>query len=371
MRKLFALLATSLAVISLGWSQTPLEKSAGKQDKSADKADRTPKPGSKSPDQTPGKGLELGKASDADKKLDEAIAKIEALATYQAGIRQTTEMLGYKFTSEGRCAFGPDYRMLYELTVHMTDRETKGTLLEVCDGRRHIRSQKILDTHDVIELNVEAIREIIEKPVFKKEARDELVRELGFSGIVPLLRGLRNTQRFDTIEEDTLGDAPVFILKGTWRDEVLNPTGSGARGQKPTITQMPAHIPSKTTLWLGKEDGWPHRMLLESAKKGATPPTVITLEFLNPQIGGELPASLFAIELPADVKSHDQTPDYKRMLTALLQKFEQDQKQEKAPKSGGGDANDGAGAESSGGDAKPRGLDLPSSKSKAPSQSKD
>lgn len=287
----------SLVLAQVPGGQAPAGKPAGKTEKPGLKFGAAPTP------------------SEAEKLLDEAITKIEALEQYRADVRQVTEMLGYRFTADGQYAVAPDFRMLFELKVQLTD--TTGSLKEVCDGRVHWRSQQILDTQEIVKIDVKKIREVLDKPQFNKDVRDMMVKRLGFSGIVPLMRGLRENQSFDAHQEDILNDVPVYVLDGQWREEAISQ--ASYRGQALSLANLPPHIPNKTTLWIGQEDGWPYKFRMESTKKIQGFMTVITLEFLNPQIGVELPESLFMFEPPSGVRVEDQTDLLNQTLNSVLQ----------------------------------------------------
>src|SRR6266516_2473546 len=124
----------SLVLSLVALAQQPAEKPTKPAEKPAENA------ADKAAGKAPEKGLKLGTSSAAEKLLDEAIAKIEALKQYRSDVRQVVEMLGYKFIAEGQYAVGPDFRMLFELKVQLT--HTTGTVKEVCDGRVHWKHQQ-------------------------------------------------------------------------------------------------------------------------------------------------------------------------------------------------------------------------------------
>ncbi len=325
MWKTFAYLAPFGACLAAALAQPPQEKPT-KPDKSAAKPADKPaaKPGEKAAQKPAGKSsdsVRFGVPTETEKHIDQAIAKIEALKQFRCDVRQVVEVLGYRFVADGQYAVGPDMKMLFELKMQLTDPDTVGSLKEVCDGRVHWKHQQVIDLPQVIKIDVKKIREVMDNPKFKKELRDEFTRRLGFSGMVPLMQGLRDSQKFDSHEEDSLGEIPVYVLHGTWTDEAL--AKSTFRGQQLTMANLPQQIPDKSTVWLGQKDGWPYKIRLESSKKGQSSPTVITIEFLRPMIDVDLPESLFTFEPPAGVKVEDLTDSLYRGLNAILQQPEQ------------------------------------------------
>ncbi|GEM_PF-3950490 len=322
MRQTLIYLAPLFVSVCVGVTAQPDKKTAP-VDATTSRPDASDKPAVKQPAAKPNaKPFDPTRKAavedtESDKLLDETIKKIEALKQFRAEVRQVTEMFGYKFAADGQYAVGPDYRMLFELKVRLTDPDTYGTMKEVCDGRVHWRHQQVLDTSNLTRTDLKRLREVLDKPQFNKDLRDQLVRGFGFSGIVPLLKGLRDTQRFTSHKEDKLDDADVYVLEGGWKEDVIGRTVF--RGQQLSMGNLPSYVPNKTTLWIGREDGWPHRVRMESEKKTQGSKTVVTLEFLNPQIGVDLPESLFFFEPPSGVRPDDQTETLYQQLNTILQ----------------------------------------------------
>jgi hypothetical protein len=240
-------------------------------------------------------------------------------------------MLGYTFTAEGQYAVAPDFHLLYELKVQLTH-DTTGSIKEVCDGRTHWRNQKVLDTQELVKVDIRKLREVLDKPQFNKELRDQLLQQLGFSGMIPLMKGLRETQTFESDEEDTLDGKAVRVLHGAWREAAISQ--SQFRGQQLSLAKLPTqfpYVPSKSTVWIGRDDGWLHKVELEGSKKVQGSVTKITFEFLNPRVDVDIPESLFAFEPPAGVKAEDQTESMVQRLNLILQ---QGQNSDRRPATG-------------------------------------
>jgi hypothetical protein len=331
-----------LPVVLCAWvfAQEPAEKPAKTPGQQADKP--TPKLGKLTQQATdsaddkagdkPGEAgrKKLGISTEAGNLLDQAIVKVEALPQFRCDLRQVTEMLGYRFSADGQYAIGPDYRMLYELKVQLTD--TTGTIKEVCDGRYHWKNQKIFDDQQLTKLDFKKILDILNKPQFNKDARTQLIQGMGFSGMVPMMTGLRDSQKFETFDEQTLDDEPVYVLHGEWNETVISQ--ASFRGQQLSLAKLPPYMPNKSTAWIGRENGWLYKVEMESTQKVQGSTTKITLEFLNPQIGVELPPSTFEFEPPSGVKVQDQTETVAQRLNLFLQQT-QTQTKSTSPSSGG------------------------------------
>jgi outer membrane lipoprotein-sorting protein len=298
--------------------------------------------------------LKIGVTTEAEKILNDSLAKMEVIKQFRCDVHQETEMLGYHFSADGQLAVAPEYRLLFELKVQLTD--TTGSIKEISDGRMHWRIQKILDKNEFVRLDLKKIRELLDKPQFNQELRDSMLRSMGFTGIVPILRGLKETQKFESHDEDTLGDIPVYVLNGQWREEAISQ--ASFRGQPVNLSTMP-HIPNKTTLWIGRDNGWPYRVRMESTKKVLGTATTITFEFSNPEIGVQLPESLFAFEPPTGVQPTDQTQYMYQQLSLIMEQQSQAAKQQPAGGTGGAPSGDKAKAGETGAEPagkKPLGL---------------
>lgn len=350
MRKILANFAVMVLTLSLGAfaqqprpgkpDNVPAEKKRDKTLLSTEKSGATKKAGpgataAKPSDKLEG-GIKIAVPTETEKLLDEAIAKIEAIKQFQTDVRQVTEMLGYTIRADGRYALAPDFRMLLEMKVQLTD--TTGSMKEVCDGKKHWRSKQVLDSQELIKIDLDKVRAILDKPDFKKEVREQLIKRLGFSGVLPLMRAVRDTQKLDEHEEATLdgSDTPVYVLHGHWREDAIGQ--ANFRGQPLSLANLPAYVPDKTTVWIGKEDGWPYRLKLESTKKFQGAMTTVTVDFANPQIGVELPDSVFDFEPPPGVTAQDQTETWVQQLSALMRQADAAAQKDKEKASGGGSA---------------------------------
>ena len=171
--------------------------------------------------------------------------------------------------------------------------------------------------------------------------------QLGFSGPDALLVGLRKAIRFDQKEEGTLDGKPVWILRGTWKDrEGL--VGPDQQPLSPTAT-LPPYIPSLATVSIGKEDGWPYKVVLvgrvpsmlqeDSRPLGAdgrpkavqkVQPSRITLTYSNVQLNTPLKPEEFAFQAPPGVRVDDNTDALLNVLEQTLQARIAQKKQEAA-----------------------------------------
>ena len=255
-------------------------------------------------------------------------------------------MLGQRFDVKGRYLKAPNNRVYLRLAVSGLAKST-GTMLQVCDGETLWDFQQVLESQNYHTLKIAPILEKLKSPELDDALREQVMTQLGFSGPDALLVGLRKALRFDQKEEGTLDGKAVWILRGTWKDrEGL--IGPDQQPLSPTAT-LPAYIPSLATVWIGKEDGWPYKVVLvgrapsilqeEGRQLGAdgrpkavqkAQPSRITLTYSNVQLNPPLKPEEFAFQAPPGVRVDDNTEALLNMLEQTLQARIAQKKQEAA-----------------------------------------
>jgi len=192
---------------------------------------------------------------------------------------------------------------------------------------------EILDTHTLLRLDLQRIRKLIGQPEFDKESRDVIVRQLGFHGIVPVLRGLLNSQKFVRIESGTYAGRPVHVLRSRWKRGVLD--GRIVLGQPLDSANLPAFVPSICTAWIDKQTGWLYKVEFRGsgpqppAKKPASKPAgkrspllereaVMVVEFVDPKFDQPVPDAAFRFKPPKNVEVRDLTEIVCQQLEAVL-----------------------------------------------------
>src|SRR5262249_51416856 len=166
--------------------------------------------------------------------------------------------------------------------------------------------------------------------------------------------GLRKSLRFDLKEENTLDGRPVWKLHGTWKNR-QGLVGPDARPVGPNGV-LPPFIPMDATLYLGKEDSWPYKLLLEGrplttlydlrrtgpdgrpigAKSTIerVPRTKIALAYLNVNLNATIKAEEFYFPTPTNASVEDDTEQILKGLDRALEVEAQKKKAEAARKEG-------------------------------------
>jgi hypothetical protein len=291
--------------------------------------------------------------TEAELALDAAIGRVKALKTVSAEIAETVDMLGQRFTVAGQYKRAGDYRVVLKLTLAGLG-DTRGTMLQICDGTTLWDYSEILDSQNYRRLEVGKILKRLEGPEFDAATRDYAIGQLGFSGPDALLSGLRKAIKFERKEAATLAGRPVWFLQGAWKD-LAALTGPGQPALPPGAP-LPPYVPSLASVWIGQEDGWPYQVLLE----GRVPTILLTPN--RPMLGPdgrpvgritsprqELPSKFlltysqvtldapialeeFAFRAPPSARVYDQTEDRLAELEHAAQLIQQAKKAAAASK---------------------------------------
>jgi hypothetical protein len=207
----------------------------------------------------------------AERLIDEAIAKVTKLKSAAAKLVETVEMLNQHLTIRGEYRRAADYRVYLRLTVSGPP-ETGGSSLQICDGETFWDFQEILSNQTFRKLSIKPIVDRLGSPELDPKLKEQALREMGLSGPETLLVGLRSLFRFETKKEETLDGKPVWVINGKWktRQGLMGPDSRPV----PQIGLLPSYIPGLATLTIGKEDGWPYKLVIQ----GQRPSAVIDLK---------------------------------------------------------------------------------------------
>jgi outer membrane lipoprotein-sorting protein len=333
----------ALLVPLLGWAQVPSPNPPAAETPSAVGPTSTTAPGS-------GQAAIAGSTpapeppTEAEKALDEAIKKVDALTSVSADILQKVEMLGQKFELKGGYHKADNYRTYLKLSLAGLGNST-GVMLQVCDGQTLWDYQQVLKNQGYSRLDLAKVLQRLKSPDFDPELRKKVLEQVGFGGPAALLIGLRNVLRFETKEEGTLDGKPVLILHGKWKDNAS--LGGPNQAPMPRTAPLPPYVPSIATVWIGQEDGWPYRVLLEgripsvledtrqigpdgkpvgrkqTGQKDQQPSSIL-LSYTNVRLNPELKPETFAFQAPPDAPVMDETDQLLiRLDQALAMKADQ------------------------------------------------
>jgi outer membrane lipoprotein-sorting protein len=292
----------------------------------------------------------------AELVIDEAKAKLAKLESCSADIQQRVDMLNQHVSFKGRYLKAPQYRVYFSLAVDGLP-ETSGASLQVCDGETRWDYQAILKERVYYKFSIKPVMERLNSPELDSKMKEQIKEGMGFAGPESLLVGLRRLFRFDQDkEEGKLGGKDVWILRGSWRRDVRQGLTGPDQRQVSATGLLPPYIPMDATLYLGKDDAWPYKLvlvgrkpttLIDTRKEGVDgrkigslssieriDPTSITLEYTNVKINPKLDLETFAFEAPSTASVEDGTEMIVKQLDSAIAMQAERRKAEEAKKEG-------------------------------------
>ena len=289
--------------------------------------------------------------TDAERVIDLAIKKLAALKSVAAELLEKVEMLNQKVTIKGRYLRAEGTRVYLSLTVSGLA-DTGGTSLQVCDGETLWDYEQLFDSQYYRKLSIKPVLERLNSADLDPKVREQIITQIGFSGPETLLVGLRKTLKFDQKEEGKLDGRAVWILRGTWRNRqgLMLPNSAPA----PAVGILPPYVPMDGTLYLGKDDGWPYKLVLvgrkptdvlDTRKRGPDnrpigslrsiekiDPTRIELIYSDVKLNVAIRVEEFAFTAPSTANPEDTTQGIVNSLDQALQMEAARKKAESAKK---------------------------------------
>ncbi|MFO0908681.1 MAG: hypothetical protein U0794_10025 [Isosphaeraceae bacterium] len=275
--------------------------------------------------------------TEAELLLDAAAKKVAALKSVAADVAQKVDMLDQKFQVKGRYLKAPNNRVYLRLDVAGLPDAT-GTMLQVCDGQTLWDYQQVLDSQMYRKVEVGQVFDKLKSPELDEELKVSIVNQLGFAGPDELIKGLRKQVRFEQKEAGTLDGKDVWIIRGEWknRDGLLGPNQT-----LPPTVSLPAFVPSLIVISIGKDDGWPYKVvfvgkrpsvLMDTRKIGPdgrpiggrstiadVRPTRIELTYSNVKLNPDLKLEEFVFQAPPGAQVQDATTGLVGMLDQAIQ----------------------------------------------------
>ncbi len=260
--------------------------------------------------------------TEAEKTIDQAIAKLKATKSLSAELLQTVDMLGQKFEIKGTYLKSGNNRVYLKLTVNGLG-DASATTLQACDGTTLWDFRQVLDTQSYSKFKVGPIFAKLENPVLEESMRDKVITRLGFAGPDVLLAGLRSKVGFNQKAEETLDGKKVWVIRGEWKDRT-GLTGPNQQPLPPTVP-LPPYMPANVAVWLGQDNGFPYKvemygnmpsMLAADTRRlgpdnkpiGAKPqtskvePSRIVLLYTDVKVNPPIKPEMFGWQPPADAK---------------------------------------------------------------------
>jgi hypothetical protein len=231
-------------------------------------------------------------ASDAEALdiLDRAAAALapDRVRWLEAKIWQQAVCEDFSYQACGRLLTAPGDRSRYDLNVKVGG--TVGELRLVCDGQTLTHTVRLGDDKPtLLRWDLTGAREAGRAAEEKAEARLKLVGELGFTGLAPLLRGLRQRGQGARHAELTWNGTEVIVI-------------GLALPEEPPSMQRPRFQVRQCCLFLDAQTLWPHRVeWWGNDRPGHPDQLVMQTEYRSPILNQPLPAGRCAAEFAVAV----------------------------------------------------------------------
>ncbi len=297
----------------------------------------------------------------AERLIDEATAKLAKLQSVVAKVVETVEMLNEHLTIRGDYRMAPNHRVYLRLTVSGLP-ETGGTTLQICDGETLWDYQQVLQTQTYRKLSIKPIVERLGSPELDPKLKEQALGQMGLAGPETLLVGLRQLFRFETREEGTLDGKPVWIFRGKWktRQGLMGPDSRPV----PQMGMLPSYIPGIASLYIGKDDSWPYKLIIQGQKPSVVvdlkahpemdtrkrgpdgrpigslssietvEPTKIILEYTDVKLNAPLNVTEFVFSAPGTASVEDNTDMIVRQLDQAIRSQAEKKKADAVKKDG-------------------------------------
>ncbi|MGD9127061.1 MAG: hypothetical protein PVH19_06750 [Planctomycetia bacterium] len=268
----------------------------------------------------------------AKDRLDQAVQNIERCNAIQGEITYLTNLLGHQINGKGTYAELRSRRIPYfrlELKIPLDDK--MGILAKVCDGRYLWSYCKVLDHEELEQIDMDRVQEALEEkqgnqPGSRFPNTPSAFAAIGEGGIANMLRQLKKNFLFDTPTESKLDRMPILRLEGTWSRRNLtkflpDQKEDIKQGKTPDLSKLPAHIPDRVVISLGRQNLFPYRieyLRTDRAKSknsaaGQGGESLMTIYFHNVQFTPEINESYFDYR-PGELEPVDKTHDYIKRL---------------------------------------------------------
>jgi hypothetical protein len=157
----------------------------------------------------------------------------------------------YHFEAEGRLVTGPEHRLRLELSTH--NGRAVSSSLTVSDGISVWQGNRTGDGPWTDLVRIDVKRLLQPWPDDENPLHDGIPRIPEFTGIAPLLSGLRSRMHWSRVDTVRRGGRPFIKLAGAWSETVRSTL---ALAEQP----WPVALPRCCRLYLDPTNLWPHRL---------------------------------------------------------------------------------------------------------------
>ncbi|MFO0979500.1 MAG: hypothetical protein U0996_24055 [Planctomycetaceae bacterium] len=262
----------------------------------------------------------------ADEILNQARTKLEGLESLKCDLHQTALIAGMKLQASGTYveAAGDKVRLelnIFALTPMKTadgkspaldapapehkDADSRGTLLQVCDGTVVHTSWKNGDKQTLFRRNLRDIQASV-AGVEKYDAQS-VAMDLGVGGLRGLVARLQKNMLFVPVKMEKNGDRDTYEITGRWNDRVRKEVFQLPEG---TVVDSRPFVPEYVKIYVDRESLLIRRIQfwkrsIDQTQKMARP--LLTLDLRNLQLNEQVDPQIFSFTPPENAAEEDQT----------------------------------------------------------------
>ena len=253
---------------------------------------------------------------EATRVLDEAVKTLEKnpIQWLKTELWQQMDVQGLMVQCDGLFMYGPNYKLHLNLNLR---RWRRGPAADHYLRRQHSMGGPELSPSkkEVQRIDWAKVVKTLSQPGVDPQEREQFVSSLSSSGVLPLLKSLRQDLALTKHEKTRWNDRDVIKLTGVWGGKIIS-------APVPAV-QWPGALPRQCCLYLDSKTSFPYRVeWWGPSSPGLPDSTLLQLEFRDPKLNvGAVagPHCRFLNISPATVQVQDLT---NQLVGALQSNFD-------------------------------------------------
>ncbi len=252
--------------------------------------------------------------------VERAIVVLEQHRSISAKCRQRVYLFDRQIVGSGTYVQGPSQYHWLRVTLRIQAGNEIGTLQQVCDGRQLWIYHQLGGEPSLKRVDLPTVLRAMDEAPQGAEM-GPIASWVGIAGLPRLLRSLGAAFDFAELSQRQLGQARVWLVRGTWRSERLaallpNQKSTIERGQAADLSALAEVVPDHVLLYLGCDDLFPHRIEFRrvapsnwagSTRKGNRP--LVISEWFDVELNGSLSPHQFVYQ-PGNMEVKDYTAGF-------------------------------------------------------------
>lgn len=253
-------------------------------------------------DDTPTEAASDTELRPAGEYLPETVRRLRRAGTIDTDIVQTVHFGSRSTEAKGHYTQGPTLKS--RLEYHVKLGRVEGELLQVCDGEDLWTQYTVGED---VRLTLRKVGEIVSAARRGGLTSERIMTaELGLGGLPGMLAAIDDATDFQEVEVETVGETKLFVVRGPWAEKFRTSFGQ-APGLEPFTPDL---------VEVSLDSSYFPRRIRYLKENDGTRQRLVTLEFRNSKIGGEVDPKLFEFTPPTGVFPKNITDQYLERLQA-------------------------------------------------------